>query len=69
MIQIIGYFAMMITISSMMIKNITKLRIVNSIGCITWSIYGIIKQDIPIIVVNLIIIVVNLYYLLWNKKN
>lgn len=67
MTAIIGYLATIITLLSFCLKDITKLRIVSSIACITWIIYGIIRQDIPIIFVNSSIIIIHLFFLLKKK--
>lgn len=65
----IGYLAMATLLVSFMMKNVTKLRVINSIGCAFFVIYGImLATSWPIIITNFAIICINLYYLLVNKN-
>lgn len=68
MITITGYLATIITLLSFCLKDMTKLRIVSSIACLTWIIYALLRQDTPIIFVNSSIIIIHLFYLLKKKK-
>ena len=36
----VGYMAMAVLLVSFMMKNVTKLRIINSVGCALFVIYG-----------------------------
>jgi hypothetical protein len=67
MLQLIGYLATIITVLSFTFKNILKLRIVSSIACCLWIIYAIYKQDIPVIVVNVSVLSIHIFYLLKHK--
>jgi hypothetical protein len=67
MITIIGYLATVITLLSFCLKDMTKLRIVSSIACLTWISYGLMRQDMPVIFVNSSIIIIHLFYLLKKK--
>lgn len=44
------------------------LRYVNSIGCLFFVAYGLLLDSWPIIITNVAIVCVNLYYLFINKK-
>ena len=63
MIAILGYVATIITIGSFMIKDMFPLRVTNGIACLLWIIYGIVRQDTPIIVVNTSIMLINLVWI------
>lgn len=52
----------MIAISFSM-ANITKLRIINSLGCILWIGYGFGLGSYPIIITNTLILVLNIFFL------
>ncbi len=66
----IGYLASIILIISFMMKNVKKLRIINSIGAALFVIYGImLTYSWPIIITNQFILFANLYYLTNNKNN
>lgn len=65
----VGYLAMAILLVSFMMKDVTKLRLVNSVGCAIFVVYGILlSTSYPIIITNTAIICINLYYL-FIKKN
>jgi len=63
----VGYLAMTVLLISFMMKNVIKLRIINSVGCLFFVIYGVMISQYPIVVTNLAIILINLYYLLLKK--
>ena len=63
----VGYLAMTVLLVSFMMKNVIKLRIINSIGCLLFVIYGIMISQYPIVITNFAIILINLYYLLLKK--
>ncbi|MFO8017372.1 MAG: hypothetical protein R6U96_01955 [Promethearchaeia archaeon] len=62
-LEIVGFLASVLVAISLAMKNILKLRIINTTGAIIFVIYGLIIQAYPVFLVNLIIILVNLYYL------
>ena len=66
-IEYIGYLASFFVALSFTLKNIKKLRIVNSIGCLVFVAYGFMIGSIPVIITNGLITLINLYYL--SKKN
>lgn len=69
-VEWIGYAAMATLLISFMMKQVTKLRVINSIGCALFVWYGFALDPIakPIIITNAAIICINLYYLLLSKK-
>ena len=65
----IGYLAMLALLISFMMKDVRKLRSINSIGAILFVIYGFMLQTSwPIIITNFAILCLNIYYL-FVKKN
>lgn len=58
---------MIVVLVSMTMDNIKKLRIVNSIACAMFVIYGIALGATPIVVMNILVIVINLYRLSKGK--
>lgn len=64
-----GYAAMFTVLISFLMKSVTKLRIVNSFGCLLFVFYGVMLTPIskPIIITNTIIFCINLYYVLIKK--
>ena len=67
-IELLGYAASAIIVLSFVLQNVTKIRIVNTLGCTLFVIYGLLISGIPVVIANGAIVIVNLYYLLKNKK-
>ena len=65
-IEIIGWIATIGTLLSFAVKDMYKLRLINTAASIVWIVYGILKVDNPIIVINSAVIVMHLY---WFYKN
>jgi len=61
--EYIGYAASALVMVSFLMKNITYLRVVNSLGCACFIAYGLLLPSIPIVVTNAAIVLINLYYL------
>jgi hypothetical protein len=55
-------------VGSFAIQDVRKLRIINMIGSMLWIAYGFLKQDNPIIFVNISIILMHTYWFIKNKK-
>lgn len=70
MTELIGYIASAIVLISFLMKNIKKLRVINTIGCLIFIVYGILlgKDGYPIIITNAGIVAVNVYYLIKTRK-
>lgn len=63
-----GYIAMVTLMISFLMKDIKKLRIINTIACLMFVAYGFMLHSYPVIISNAFISLVNLYYL-WYKKS
>ncbi|CEN33564.1 conserved membrane hypothetical protein [Capnocytophaga canimorsus] len=65
----VGYTASFFVVLSFLIKqNVSRIRLVNLVGCVLFVIYGIYINSIPIIVPNAFLVFVQLYYLLLHPK-
>ena len=65
----VGYIATLILLTSFTMKRLKSLRIINSIACLLFVVYGIMLSNAwPIIISNAAIFTINLYYL-FLKKN
>ena len=62
-IEIFGYIGMFTVLISMTLHNIKNLRIANSLSGLIFFFYGIMLHAYPIIIMNALIIVMNLYRL------
>ena len=65
--EIIGYLASLFVLLSFLNKDLRKLRLVNSVGCLLFVAYGVLLGSIPIIITNTAILLVNGYYLFIKK--
>jgi len=68
MLNTIAYIASAFILFSFTLKDPKKLRIFNSIGAILFIFYSYMKADYPVVFINTAIVVINLYYILFNKK-
>jgi len=70
--EYVGYLASLMVLLSFTMKDIKKLRLVNMSGCILFIIYGFLMPSfrigLPIIIANLEILIVNIYYLVNPSK-
>ena len=67
-VELIGYIASALVLISFFMKNIRTLRLVNCFGCSFFIAYGILLESIPIIITNVAILSVNLFYLFIKKE-
>ncbi len=63
----IGYLASFLVLFSFLMKKMKSLRIINTLGCTLFVAYGFLLDfSWPIIITNVAIIIINIYYL--SKK-
>jgi len=68
-VEFVGYLASLAVLVSFLLKDMTKLRLVNMVGCVLFVTYGfLLAISWPIIITNGAIIIVNLYHLLKTDK-
>lgn len=67
-IEWIGYLASFFLLLSFLMRNITTLRYINSLGCLLFVAYGILLDSWPLIITNGAIVLINIYYLFINRK-
>ena len=67
--DLVGYLAMAFLLISFLMKDVKKLRLINSLGCSFFVAYGfLLVTSWPIIITNSAIISINLYYLVLRKN-
>lgn len=65
--EFIGYLASFLVLFSFLMKKMRSLRIINTLGCTLFVAYGFLLDfSWPIIITNVAIIIINIYYL--SKK-
>lgn len=69
--EYIGYLASFMVLLSFTMKAVKKLRLVNMTGCVLFIVYGFLmptlRIGLPIIIANVAILLVNMYYLFFKK--
>jgi hypothetical protein len=66
-VEWLGYSASIIVAISFLMKSITKLRFLNTIGAILFVIYAIAISAVPVALINLFVVCANIYYLAKNN--
>ena len=61
--SLLGYTASLLLAISLLVTNDLKFRWLNTMGCISFIIYGALIHAFPIILTNTILLVINLFYL------
>jgi hypothetical protein len=62
-LEIVGYVASVLVAISLMMSSILKLRLINLVGSLAFTVYGVLIHAYPVAVVNGLIVLINLYYL------
>ena len=68
-IEGLGYVATIVTLISMMVKDMVYLRVINSVGCLLWIGYGMMSESIPVLIVNTVILGIHIFKLIELKEN
>ena len=61
--EIIGYIASVLIAVSLMMTSILRLRVINLIGAVFFTVYGLLVRAYPVAAVNFFIVLVDLYFL------
>ncbi|PVX50027.1 acetyltransferase (GNAT) family protein [Balneicella halophila] len=67
-VEWIGYIASVFVLISLMMSSILRLRIINLIGALIFSIYGLLIESYPVAIMNFLIVLSNIYYLYKMRK-
>ncbi|MBK8904910.1 MAG: YgjV family protein [Anaerolineaceae bacterium] len=66
--ELLGYLASLFVAISLMMRALTRLRVINLVGCLLFVVYGLIIGAYPVAVMNSFILLVNLYHLQQSFK-
>jgi hypothetical protein len=66
--EIFGYIGTALILTSFLIEDVFKLRLVNTIGAVFWIIYGVGISATPTIVVNSCVIFIHLTWFYRHRK-
>lgn len=61
--EIVGYIASILIAISLLMRSILKLRVINLIGAVFFTVYGLLIQAYPVAAVNFTIVLIDIYYL------
>jgi len=62
-IELVGYLGSLLVLISFITTSVVKLRIINTIGSIIFTIYALIIKSYPTAIMNAVIIFINIHYL------
>ena len=62
-IEFVGYIGSILIVVSLVMTSVVRLRIINTIGAVVFTIYALIIRSYPTAVMNLILVGVNIYNL------
>ncbi len=62
-IELIGYLGSLLVLISFITTSVVKLRVINTIGSIIFTIYALIIKSYPTAIMNAVIIFINIHYL------
>jgi hypothetical protein len=70
-VELIGYLGSILVAISLMMKSLLRLRIINLVGALFFTVYGILLGAYPVAFLNGIIVCIDLYYLIqmWRQKD
>lgn len=63
LLEFIGYLASILVATSLLMRSILRLRVINLVGAVTFVVYGALIGAYPVVAVNFVIVLINLYYL------
>jgi len=68
-LELVGYFAMGASVLSFAFAKQKLVRIVNLLACLIWVYYGLLIQNNPTIIVNVMVSMVHLYWFVkrWHR--
>ena len=68
LIEIFGYIGTILVVVSMLMSSMVKLRIVSTVGSTVSGIYAMISGALPLALMNVVIVIINVYNLIKISK-
>ena len=70
-VELIGYLGSILVAISLMMRSLLRLRIINLVGALFFTIYGVLLGAYPVAFLNGLIVCIDLYYLfqMWRQKD
>ena len=67
-IEMVGYLGSALVLVSFLMASVVKLRVINSIGGAIFAVYALIIQSYPTALMNICLVIINIYYLMKLRK-
>ena len=61
--ELVGYLASALIVLSLLMSSVYRLRVINLLGAIVFTAYGVLIGSIPVVLTNGAIVLIDLYYL------
>ncbi len=68
LIELFGYLGSVMVVVSMLMSSVVKLRVINTIGSVISGTYALIIGSFPLALMNICLVVINLYNLRKLRK-
>lgn len=62
-LELVGYAASVLIAVSLMMRSVLRLRMINLAGSSCFVVYGLLIQAFPVVIMNCVIIIINVYHL------
>jgi hypothetical protein len=62
-VDLIGYLASGLIVVSLLMASVLKLRVINLVGAVVFTAYGVLIASVPVILANGAIVLIDIYYL------
>ena len=69
MTELIGYLASILIVVSLLMSSLYRLRVINLVGAVVFTVYGVLIGSIPVIATNGAIVLIDIYYLLQLQRD
>src|SRR5690554_6128513 len=63
LVELIGYLASALIVASLLMASVLRLRVVNLVGALVFTTYGVLISSPPVWLANGAIVVIDVYYL------
>lgn len=66
-IELLGWISTLVTLSSFGFDGV-KMRVLNSVGCIGWTVWGFYNEEVSVMTLNIIIVLIHLIKLIRGQR-
>jgi GNAT superfamily N-acetyltransferase len=68
LLELFGYLASIVVAVSLMMRSIVRLRWINLLGSLCFTIYGVLIEAFPVAALNLAIVAINVYFIVKMRR-